>query len=57
MILAMLKDWILGVELVSVDDAREAFENALDACDKDKDGMLSIRELISLLRSVMKNGS
>lgn len=57
MILAMLKDWILGVELVSVDDAREAFENALDACDKDKDGMLSIRELISLFRAVMKNGS
>lgn len=57
MILAMLKGWILGVELVSVDDAREAFENALDACDKDKDGMLSIRELISLFRAVMKNGS
>ena len=57
MILAMLKDWILGVELVSVGDAREAFENALDACDKDKDGMLSIRELVSLFRSVMKNGS
>lgn len=45
-------DMLLGVRLISKEDALEKFQSAIDECDADEDGYLSIRELIRLFKKV-----
>lgn len=51
-IIEAIKKFIFGIGVVSVEDAKRAFERALACVDKDKDGMLSIRELIGIFKEV-----
>lgn len=53
-IVERIKEYIFGIEIVSVADAREAFDKALDTVDADEDGMLSIRELMDVFRQVAR---
>lgn len=53
-IVERIKEYIFGIEVVSVADAREAFDKALDTVDADEDGMLSIRELMDVFRQVAR---
>jgi len=53
-IIERIKEYIFGIEVVSVADAREAFDKALDTVDADEDGMLSIRELMDVFRQVAR---
>jgi len=53
-IVERIKEFIFGIEVVSVADAREAFDKALDTVDADEDGMLSIRELMDVFRQVAR---
>lgn len=53
-IVERIKEFIFGIEVVSVADAREAFDKALDTVDADEDGMLSIRELMGVFRQVAR---
>lgn len=53
-IIERIKEFIFGIEVVSVADAREAFDKALDTVDADEDGMLSIRELMDVFRQVAR---
>lgn len=46
-------DMILGVRLVSKQDALEKFQSAIDECDADEDGYLSIRELVRLFKKAI----
>lgn len=47
-----IKEFLFGVEVVSVEDAVRAFDRAIYCADKDEDGMLSIRELIGIFKEV-----
>lgn len=49
-----LIDLILGVRVISKEDAELKFREALDTCDSDEDGYLSVRELIRLFRTYAK---
>lgn len=51
-----LKDFIFGVELLSVEKAKASFEIALDIADKDENGYLSMREIITVFKEMMKYG-
>lgn len=53
-IVERIKEFIFGIEVVSVASAREAFDKALDTVDADEDGMLSIRELMDVFRQVAR---
>ena len=53
-IVERIKEFIFGIEVVSVASAREAFDKALDTVDADEDGMLSIRELMGVFRQVAR---
>lgn len=53
-IIERIKEFIFGIEVVSVASAREAFDKALDTVDADEDGMLSIRELMDVFRQVAR---
>lgn len=53
-IVERIKEYIFGIEVVSVASAREAFDKALDTVDADEDGMLSIRELMDVFRQVAR---
>lgn len=46
-------DMILGVRLVSKQDAVEKFQSAIDECDADEDGYLSMRELVRLFKKAI----
>lgn len=50
-----LIDMIMGVKLISKDDAITKFAEAVEKCDKDKDGYLSVRELIAVFKKVLKD--
>lgn len=52
-----LIDWLLGVRLISKEDALAKFQTALDRCDSDDDGYLSLRELIRLFKEYAKEVS
>ena len=45
-------DMIMGVRLISKEDALEKFQSAINECDADEDGYLSVRELIRLFKKV-----
>ena len=49
-----LMDLILGVRVIRKDDAIYEFQKAVDECDVDGDGFLSLRELIRLFRVYAK---
>jgi len=49
-----IKDFVLGIDLISVDKARTVFDQALNQCDKDQNGYLNARELISIFRKLIK---
>ena len=49
-----IKDFVLGIDLISVDKARTVFDQALNQCDKDQNGYLNARELISIFRKLVK---
>ena len=49
-----IKDLILGVKVISVDDARKRFDEAVSYCDINGDGWLDIREFSKVFRELMK---
>lgn len=46
----------MGVKLIEKDKAIEKFIVAVDLCDTDDDGYLSVRELIAVFKKVLKDG-
>lgn len=51
-----LKDFLFGVNVVSVEKAKAAFDIALDLADKDENGYLSVRELVTVMKEMIRNG-
>lgn len=49
-------DMIMGVKLIAKDEAIAKFADAVEKCDKDEDGYLSVRELIAVFKKVLKDG-
>lgn len=47
-------DFILDYPLVTKDKAIEICNKAIDACDADADGYINSREIISLIKSILK---
>ena len=47
---------IMGVKLIAKDEAIAKFADAVEKCDKDEDGYLSVRELIAVFKKVLKDG-
>lgn len=46
----------MGRDIVSVDECKAAFDTAILMVDTDNNGMLSVRELVSLFRTVIRHG-
>lgn len=47
-------NFILGVKMVSVEDAKTTFLNAVDECDRNADGFLDLRELIATFKKLIE---
>lgn len=52
----MMLDWILGRSVVSVRECQAAFTKAIVRVDRDEDGNISVSEMVSLFREILKHG-
>lgn len=54
-----IKEWFTGhmeeMELISTEHCVQSFALAINTIDKDKDGMISVDEIVNLFREMMRN--
>lgn len=51
-----IKEFIFGVNVVDIEKAKAAFDIAIDLADKDENGYLSVREIITVFKELCKYG-
>ena len=50
----MIKDYVLGCSLITVADAKTIICDALDNMDTDKDGYVTVREIVALIKTIFR---
>lgn len=54
-IMGKILDWLMGVNIISIDDAVSIFQQAITQVDTDENGYLNLRELISIFKRMCKH--
>lgn len=49
-----LIEWLLGVRIIDIETLQDFIRDIADRADADRDGSITVRELIDFIRSIRK---